>query len=333
MVNATPQWWVAAFERLADITPARIVVLRAPAGAAPTIEWANPSAARVLHRDPRELPGLTVVEAYGEQLGGDLAARLEQARAGGVDFEAVRDLPAGRQSVRASLRALPEDRFVLFALDVSAEREATRRLDNVTRVAGIGVYHWNTVENTVWWSPELYRLFGYDPGEVEATFERYLAAIHPDDADAVLGALDAARAGRQITQTHYRIRRPDGDVRNIEDRAEYTYDDDGRPLYVLGTVQDVTDRLELERQAAALRRATERQRTALQVHDEIVQGLTSAWLALHLGDTDGALEAIQRTTISAQGVVSSLLADVADARGTIRPGDLVREVETGRDTH
>lgn len=66
-----------------------------------------------------------------------------------------------------------------------------------------------------------------------------------------------------------------------------------------------------------------RRRQALEINDNIVQGLAVAKYALDAGDHEKSYDAISRTLASARGIIGELLGD--DARGALGPGDLVRE--------
>lgn len=153
------------------------------------------------------------------------------------------------------------------------------------------------------------------------TLDRFLDHVHPDDREERERIIAQARDEAEIVPSTFRLVRTDGQERTVEVRAE-TATEDGELLYALGTMQDITDRVELEGRAELLRRATARRRTALEVHDRIVQGLSTVWLALQLGDTTEAMAAVETTTANAQEVVKGLLADLATAE-PLGPGDLV----------
>ena len=321
-MGGRPDWSDAVLERLVEDTPARVAVVRV-VGDDAVFELAGRSAAHGLGFTVEELVGRTFRDIYPPADAADVLAHIATAREQGHHtYDTVRDLPGGRQSVHVDVLALDGDRFLLSSLDVSAEREAQRQLDEVTRTARIGVYHWNVVDDELWWSDELYRILGYDPDGSEPTVARFLERIHPDDLELVATRTEEVRRDGTPRTTQHRIVTPTGTVKVVEGRSKATTTADGGLLYVLGTVQDITERVALEESAEALRRATARQHTALEVHDRIVQGLSEVWLALELGDLARARQATERATANAQAVVADLLADVARDRGGIQPGDL-----------
>jgi PAS domain S-box-containing protein len=134
-------------------------------------------------------------------------------------------------------------------------RRISDSLAEAQRIAQLGNWDWDIRENTLWWSDQTYRLFGLTPQTFAATYEAFLAAVHPDDVARVRTAVDAALDGDTPYSLEHRIVRPDGTVRFVHERAEILRDDDGRPLRMIGTVQDITSRKEAEE---ALRLSRER---------------------------------------------------------------------------
>ena len=79
--------------------------------------------------------------------------------------------------------------------------------------------------------------------------EAFLQRVHPDDRGKILAARDQLMRGTNPAAFEYRISRPDGSVLgHIYRESEVVAGDDGKPLYILGTVHDVTDRRRTEEQ-------------------------------------------------------------------------------------
>jgi PAS domain S-box-containing protein len=314
-------WKLTAFERLVDATSAHVAVLRLLGGDA-VVELVGRRTTHLFGEHGGPLLGRRARDLLPPAAADELLARLELAReVGATAFESVRDRPDGRRTSRIEVLPLGEDRFVLQGRDLSTEREAHRQLEHLEVVAGIGLYHWNAIDDHIAWSDQLYRLFGYEPGEVELTHELFYAHVHPEDRPEQERLTERARVSGETVTTSFRIVRADGELRTLEVRAEAVVAD-GQLLYAIGTMQDLTERRELEQHAEEARTAAARRRTGLEVHDKIVQGLSTAWLSLHLGDPERALEAVETTTANAQEVVHELLADLAST-SPIGPGDLV----------
>jgi two-component system cell cycle sensor histidine kinase/response regulator CckA len=138
------------------------------------------------------------------------------------------------------------------------EKEARHRqrlLDEGQQLVHLGSWEWDIVANRVTWSDELYRLFGLKPGQFGSTYEAFIEYVHPDDRAPIQAGVDRARKrGEPFAQTH-RIVRPDGTQRTVTSQGKVIVDEGGRPVRMLGTCQDVTER----EQAEARRRQTEAQ--------------------------------------------------------------------------
>ena len=100
--------------------------------------------------------------------------------------------------------------------------------------------------NRLHWSDEVYRIFGYEPRSIAVTNELFFERVHPDDRARVRDALARAIAARRSYEIEHRVVRPDGEERVDLEHAEITFDDDGRPVRIVGAVQDVTDRKRAE---------------------------------------------------------------------------------------
>ena len=98
------------------------------------------------------------------------------------------------------------------------------------------------------WSAESHRIFGVPFGQFEGCSEAFFAFVHPDDREAVRGASRAAVEGGPPYDVEHRVVRPDGTVRWVHEQADIIHDVQGRPLRMVGTVQDITDRRQLEDQ-------------------------------------------------------------------------------------
>jgi len=123
-----------------------------------------------------------------------------------------------------------------------ALRESESRLAEAQRVAHVGHWDWDIVADTVFWSDETYRIFGLEPREFGVTYEAFLARVHQDDRAGVDRSVDRALKDREPHVIDHRIVLPDGTVRMVHERAEVTFDADGTPVRMLGTVLDVTER-------------------------------------------------------------------------------------------
>jgi PAS domain S-box-containing protein len=98
------------------------------------------------------------------------------------------------------------------------------------------------------WSREAYRIFGVADGEFAGTGEAFFTLVPAADREAVRNAAAVARAGGRAYDLEHRIVRPDGAVRWVHEKAGIVSDEQGRPIRMIGAVQDITERRLLEDQ-------------------------------------------------------------------------------------
>jgi len=119
-----------------------------------------------------------------------------------------------------------------------ALRKSEARLLLAQKVAHIGNWEWNVKTNELYWSDENYQIFGLSR-EVKPSVETFLGTIHPDDLEYVKRSIDEALHGKPY-DIDMRIIRQDQEVRFIHTKAQVTFNDQGNPIMMFGTVQDIT---------------------------------------------------------------------------------------------
>lgn len=138
-----------------------------------------------------------------------------------------------------------EDR-ALHERDLAEKREAI--LKQAQMLAKVGHWEYVAVSNTLTWSDGVYAIFGLDQKNFHATYEGFLATVHPEDLKEVNAAFEEHLITRQPYFIQHRILLPDGGVKHVQERCESTFDDQGAPVRSLGVVLDVTDSVEQERE-------------------------------------------------------------------------------------
>jgi PAS domain S-box-containing protein len=142
--------------------------------------------------------------------------------------------------------------------------EGQKRLSEAQEIAHLGSWEWNITQNTVRWSDELYRIYGLRPGEFPATYEGYMARIHPDDRARVHEAVQRAYRTLGPFEFQERVVRPSGEVRWLQSHGRVTCDARGQPARMTGTCQDITERKRAEAELAARTDALERSNEELE---------------------------------------------------------------------
>jgi PAS domain S-box-containing protein len=126
-------------------------------------------------------------------------------------------------------------------------RESEAKLAEAQRIAHLGHWDWNIIEDNIAWSDEIYRIFGLAPQEFEATYEAFLNSVHQDDREFVRDSVDKAIHENQKYSIDHRVVHQDGTIRFVHEEAEVTFDEDGKAARMMGTVQDITTRVEQEK--------------------------------------------------------------------------------------
>jgi PAS domain S-box-containing protein len=124
----------------------------------------------------------------------------------------------------------------------SALQQSNARLEEAQRVAHIGHYEFNPLENQVTWSAELCRIWGLPPVNAPIDMALVFEMVHPEDREFAARAVEEILvSGTQLKYEH-RIVRPDGEVRFLQVLGTVKRDASGRAYEVFGTCQDITDR-------------------------------------------------------------------------------------------
>ncbi|HEX8235561.1 MAG TPA: EAL domain-containing protein [Abditibacteriaceae bacterium] len=123
------------------------------------------------------------------------------------------------------------------------------------KMAHLGSWQRDLRTHETTWSDELYRIYGLDPATTTIDAETAYKYIHPADIVGVRETVSRCiRDGHQF-EFYHRIVRPDGTQRTVQARGAIERDHKGEPLYLFGTMLDVT---ELKQVEAALRQSEER---------------------------------------------------------------------------
>jgi PAS domain S-box-containing protein len=122
----------------------------------------------------------------------------------------------------------------------------------IERIAQMGSWEWDIPTDSITWSEGLFRLYGLEPGlRSTATYHEYVSLLHPDDRERIQHVIaESRRTGEPFVHVH-RIVRPTGEVRTLLGRGEIVRGDDGQSVRMVGTAQDVTERMQIEREIAA----------------------------------------------------------------------------------
>ena len=127
-------------------------------------------------------------------------------------------------------------------------KERERWLSKTQEIAHLGSWELDLVNNRLYWSDEVYRIFGLKPQEFTATYEAFLEHIHPDDRAAVDATYaDSLRQGKSSYEIEHRVlRKTTGEIRFVHEKCEHIRDGNNKVIYSIGMVHDLTERKQAE---------------------------------------------------------------------------------------
>jgi PAS domain S-box-containing protein len=164
--------------------------------------------------------------------------------------------------VAAEVAARRRTAALLSAANENLERRVAARTEELLRVhdrlaeaqgvAHVGSWEWDVRTNALWWSDELYRIYGV-PHDVPATYDTFVQHVHPDDRARIGAVIQQSLAtGEPFEFEHRIVRGRDGAVRTLFARGRVTPGADGAPARMSGVGHDITEAKQAEEERAQL---------------------------------------------------------------------------------
>lgn len=122
-------------------------------------------------------------------------------------------------------------------LKISEQRYALAQ-----RTGNIGSWDWDITSGTLHWSDQIEPMFGFEPGSFKGTYEAFMECVYPDDREKVSKSVEHCINDHADYNIEHRIIWPDGTVRWLCETGNVLRNDQGKPVRMLGIVQDITAR-------------------------------------------------------------------------------------------
>ncbi len=227
----------------------------------------------------------------------------------------------------------------------------------VTRVTNDVVWDWDIMNgNTMHWGDGFYTLFGYRPAYVRKTSGFWESCLHPGDRERVVKKLEQFINNNRsrVWEEEYRFKKSNGEYALVHDRGFLIFDQEGKINRMIGSMQDITEKRELEKEllkqelekqkmvAQAVVSAQEKERADIgkDLHDNVNQILTTAKLYLEMArqeDTEAAalIERCSENIVEAineiRNISRSLVpASIGDLGLVVSIQDLVENINATR---
>jgi len=147
-----------------------------------------------------------------------------------------------------------EGLYISFCRDISERKRIEqemlaqkKRLAESQQMAHLGNWELDLKSNTLQWSAEIYHIFELDSKKVNASYDAFLAAMHPDDRDKAEAVYKSSLETQIPYDYTHRLQMKDGRIKYVHEHSYTEFDADGTPLVSRGTIQDITASYLIER--------------------------------------------------------------------------------------
>jgi len=127
-----------------------------------------------------------------------------------------------------------------------ALQKSETNLLEAQHIARLGRWELDLTTQSLEWSDSIFDMFELNPDLFGASYEAFLAAIHPDDREKVNQAYAQSLEDRQPYNIEHRLLMKDGRVKWVYEKCRTDYDEQGQPIRSVGIVQDITERKKAE---------------------------------------------------------------------------------------
>lgn len=120
-------------------------------------------------------------------------------------------------------------------------KDETRRLKQAQATAKIGSYEWNSSTGSLYWSDEMFRIYGLSPQAEGIKFDEVLSFLHPEDVEKANDSIKNLLEYRKPIDLVYRIIRNSGEMRYVRSIGQIAEGNTPEKVRLYGTVQDITE--------------------------------------------------------------------------------------------
>ena len=119
-------------------------------------------------------------------------------------------------------------------------QQSTELSNQAEAITHIGNWIRNLRSGTVYWSNEMYRIYGMEPQQETITIELFNSMLHPADKEMVIAHLENAIKNKSVDEISYRILTRDSKVKFMHLKGKVVLDENGNAIEMIGTARDIT---------------------------------------------------------------------------------------------
>ncbi|MDO9236876.1 MAG: CHASE domain-containing protein [Aquabacterium sp.] len=142
------------------------------------------------------------------------------------------------------------DKYVSICNDITESKLNESKLINMAERYQLaidggtdGLWDWlNVNDHKMWWSPQFYKMMGYEPDEIQGSLDAFEQLLHPDNQEEVLKIIEGALKKYRPFDTMCRMRMKSGVYRWLRFRGKVYFDKEGFATRMAGSMQDVHER-------------------------------------------------------------------------------------------
>lgn len=218
-----------------------------------TLSFISPSTKKLLGYEPEELIGRNRLEFYHPDDVADLDKSFEGLLQNDTYTRRLRHREGHYIWFETSFHAIRNEqneitRIMGIGRNVTSRKQNEEALAEAQRVARIGSWTWDLVKSKLAFSEELRRILHYSVGPTDVDYQTFAKLVHPEDLGYLYENVELALNHGESSEATYRLVLPDNTLLAVNIQSDVIYSPEGQPIKLIGMMQDITERQQMEQQ-------------------------------------------------------------------------------------